>query len=47
MLLVDVVCWAVGGRKEGRRRGADTALTTKTPHVNLGNKRSMLINQTE
>ena len=32
--------WEDGGRKEagGRKEGADTALKTKTPHVNAGNK---------
>ena len=25
-----------GGRKEGRKEGADTKLKTKTPHVNVG-----------
>ena len=30
---------AEGGRKEGRKEaGADTALKTKNPHINVGNK---------
>jgi len=35
-----------GGRedgKEGGRGGADTELKTKTPHVNVGNKRDIYI----
>jgi len=28
-----------GGREGGGRRGADTELKTKTPHVNVGNKK--------
>ena len=28
-----------GGRTGGREDGADTELKTKTPHVNVGNKK--------
>ena len=37
-----VVGWCAGG---GRRRGADTALKTKTPHINVGNKQSIQLSR--
>jgi hypothetical protein len=36
-MLDDIVCGRMGGQAGGRKEeGADTALKTKTPHVNVG-----------
>jgi len=38
VILDDIVCVRMGGQAGGRKEeGADTALKTKTPHVNVGN----------
>ena len=39
VMLDDIVCGRMGGQAGGRKEeGADTALKTKTPHVNVGKK---------
>ena len=38
VMLDDIVCGRMSGQAGGRKEaGADTALKTKTPHVNVGN----------
>ena len=37
VMLDDIVCGRMSGQAGGRKEaGADTALKTKTPHVNVG-----------